>query len=167
MNKCYSFEPVPEGAVAKHILGGQGNLWTEQVPTFRHAEYMTWPRGWALAEVFWSPKEKKNWPDFVKRAENQFDRADIAGINHSLAIYDAIINITRKDGKMTVEMDTEVPGLDIFYTIDDTMPDSNTPKYTKPLTLPEGPVTLRVITYRNGKQAGHLITLNPQELARR
>ena len=167
MKKCYSFEPVPEGAVAKHILGGQGNLWTEQVPTFRHVEYMTWPRGWALAEVFWSPEEKKNWPDFAKRAEGQFDRADLAGINHSLAIYDAIINITRKDGKMIVEMDTEMPGLDIYYTIDDTMPDSYTPKYMQPVTMPDGPVTLRVITYRNGKPAGHLITLNPQELARR
>lgn len=167
MQKCYSFEPVPEGAVASHILGGQGNLWTEQVPTFRHVEYMTWPRGWALAEVFWSPKEKKSWPDFTKRAEIQFQRADIAGINHSLAVYDAIINVSRKDGKMTVEMDSEIPGLDIYYTIDDTMPDSFTPKYSKPFTLPEGPVTLRVITYRNGKPIGHLITLNPQELTRR
>jgi hexosaminidase len=167
MNKCYSFEPVPEGAVEKHILGGQGNLWSEQIPTFRHVEYMTWPRGWALAEVFWSPRDKKSWPDFAKRAESQFYRADIAGINHSLAVYDAIINISRKDGKMTVEMDTEMPGLDIYYTIDDTMPDNYTPKYTKPVTLPDGPVTLRVITYRNGKPAGHLITLNPRELARR
>ncbi len=167
MIKCYSFEPVPEGAVASHILGAQGNLWTEQVPTFRHAEYMTWPRGWALAEVFWSPKEKKNWPDFVRRAEKQFDREDLAGINHSLAIYDAIINVTRKDGKMTVSLETEMPGLDIYYTIDDTMPDSYTPKYTKPILIPEGPVTLRVITYRNGKPIGHLITLNPKELAKR
>lgn len=167
MNTCYSFEPVPEGAVEKHILGGQGNLWTEQVPTFRHAEYMTWPRGWALAEVFWSPKESRNWTDFVKRAEKQFDREELAGINHSLAIYDAIIKVTRKDGKMTVTMDTEMPGLDIFYTINDTMPDNYTPKYSNPVVLPEGPVTLRVITYRNGKPIGHLLTLNPQELAKR
>ena len=167
MNTCYSFEPVAEGAVAKHILGGQGNLWTEQVPTFRHAEYMTWPRGWALAEVFWSPKESKDWTGFIKRAEKQFDRADMAGINHSLAIYDAIISIAKNNGKMTVTIDTEMPGLDIFYTIDDTMPDSYTPKYTTPIVLPEGPVTLRVITYRNGKPIGHLITLNPQELAKR
>ena len=48
---------------------------------------------------------KKSWPDFVKRAEKQFERADLAGINHSLAIYDAIINVTEKDGKMTVEME--------------------------------------------------------------
>jgi hexosaminidase len=167
MNTCYSFEPVPEGAVAKHILGAQGNLWTEQVPTFRHAEYMTWPRGYALAEVFWSPKESKEWNGFVKRAEYQFGRDDLAGINHSLAVYDAIISVNRKDGKMTVTMDSEMPGLDIFYTIDDTMPDSYTLKYSKPVELPEGPVTLRVITYRNGKPIGHLITLNPQELAKR
>ena len=167
MNTCYSFEPVPEGAVAKHILGGQGNLWTEQVPTFRHAEYMTWPRGYALAEIFWSPKESKDWTGFVKRAEKQFDRDDLAGINHSLAIYDAIIKVSKKEGKMTVTMDSEMPGLDIYYTIDDTMPDGYSPKYSKPVELPEGPVTLRVITCRNGKPIGHLITLNPQELAKR
>lgn len=167
MNTCYSFEPIPEGAVAKHILGGQANLWTEQVPTFRHAEYMTWPRGWAMAEVLWSPKESKEWTGFVKRAEKQFDRDDLAGINHSLAIYDAIITVARTAGKMTVNMDTEMPGLEIFYTIDDTMPDSKTMKYSGPVVLPDGPVTLRVITYRNGKPLGHLITLDPQELAKR
>jgi hexosaminidase len=167
MKKCYSFEPVPDGAVAKHILGGQGNLWSEQVPTFRHAEYMTWPRCWALAEVFWSQKDSKNWNDFVRRAELQFDRADAAGINYSKAIYDAIIDVERKDGKMTIVMDTEAAGLDIFYTIDDTMPDSFSAKYSKPFELPGGPVTLRVITYRNGKPIGHLITLSPKELAGR
>ena len=57
--KSYSFEPVPEGVDPKYILGGQGNLWTEQVPTLRYAQYMTYPRGWALAEVFWSPREER------------------------------------------------------------------------------------------------------------
>ncbi len=111
--------------------------------------------------------DKKNWPDFVMRAEKQFAREDLAGINHSLAIYDAIVNVSGKDGRMTVELGSEMPGLDIYYTIDDTMPDSYSPKYSKPILIPEGPVTLRVITYRNGKPIGHLITLNPQELAKR
>jgi hexosaminidase len=167
MKKCYSFEPVPEGAVEKHILGGQGNLWTEQVPIFRHAEYMTWPRGWALAEVFWSPRNARNWPDFVVRAEKQFERADLAGINHALSIYDPAIAVSTKAGRMTVTMETELPGLDIYYTIDDTMPDEFSPKYDKPFLIPEGPVTLRVITYRNGKPLGHLIILGPKELANR
>ena len=167
LNKCYSFDPVPEGVDAKYILGGQGNLWTEQVATLHHAEYMTWPRGWALAEDFWSPKEVKNWVNFVQRAEKQFDRDDIAGINHSLAIYDAIINVREKDGKMTVEMDSEVPGLDIFYTVDGAMPNTYSPEYSKPFDIPDGPVTLRMITYRNGKSIGHLITLKPEDLKKR
>lgn len=159
--KCYSYEPVPDSVDAKYILGGQGNLWTEQVPTLRHAEYMTWPRGWALAQDFWSPKESKNWDNFVTRMENRFDREDIAGVNYARAIYDAIIDTKITEGKMTVTMDSEIPGLDIYYTIDGTMPDNQSLKYTAPVVLPDGPITLRVVTYRSDKPIGHLITLTP------
>ncbi|HRI61590.1 MAG TPA: family 20 glycosylhydrolase [Saprospiraceae bacterium] len=165
--KSYSFEPVPDGVDAKYILGGQANLWSEQIPTLRYAEYMTYPRAWALSEVYWSPKEKKNWEDFVKRTETHFERADVAGINYSRAIYDAIVKTTLKDGKLWLELDNEAPGLDIFFTIDDTMPDSHSTKYSKPVELPEGPITLRVITYRDGKPIGHLITLKREALEQR
>jgi hexosaminidase len=168
LKTCYGFDPVPENTDAKHILGGQGNLWTEQVPTFRHAEYMTWPRGWALAEVFWSPEGKKDWNDFVQRVEKQFNRNDIAEINYAKAIYDPVISARTRDGKTTVTMGTEAPGLEIHYTVDDTMPDSYSPKYNGPFELPQGgPVTLRVIAYRNGEPIGHLITLSPEDLRNR
>jgi len=165
--KSYSFEPVPDGVDAKHILGGQANLWSEQTPTLRHVEYMTYPRAWALSEVYWSPKEAKNWDNFTARMETFFDRADVAEINYSRATYDAIVKTTIKDGKMMLEMDTEIAGIDIFYTIDDTMPDKFSTKYTKPTALPDGGITLRVITYRNGKPVGHLITLKRADLERR
>ena len=167
LNKCYSFNPVPEGVDAKYILGGQGNLWTEQVVTLHHAEYMTWPRGWALAEDYWSPDASKNWGNFIQRVEKQFDRADVEGVNYSTAIYDAIINVTKNEGKITLNLDSEVPGLDIYYTIDGAMPNTYSPKYSKPVELPEGPVTVRVVTYSNGKQIGHLITLTPEQLKKR
>ncbi len=168
IQKCYSFNPIPEGVDAKYILGGQGNLWTEQIPEFRHAEYMTWPRGWALAEDFWTPVEKKSWPDFIARVEKQFSRSDIEGINYSKAIYDPVISIKKGDGKTKVEMDTEASGLKIYYTINDEMPDSFSPEYTKPFEIPAGgPVTLRVIAYRDGKPIGHLITLGPEDLKNR
>jgi hexosaminidase len=167
LSKCYSYEPVPEGVDAKYILGGQGNLWTEQIVTLHHAEYMTWPRGWALAEDFWSPKESKKWEAFVSRVENQFERSEIEGVNYSVAIYDAIINAKGKEGKITLEMESEVPGLDIFYTLDGAMPCIYSPKYTKPVEVPSGPVTVRVATFRNGKQIGHLITLKPEDLKKR
>ena len=68
---------------------------------------------------------------------------------------------------MTLEMDSEVQGLDIFYTIDGAMPNTYSTRYSKPVELPEGPITVRVVTYRNGKQIGHLITLRPEDLKKR
>jgi hexosaminidase len=167
LNKCYSFEPVPEGVDTKYILGGQGNLWTEQVPTLRYAQYMTFPRAWALAEVYWSPKENKNWDDFIRRVENNFGRSDIAEINYAKAIYDPIIMTSHKDGKLVLTIETEAPDLAIYYTIDDAMPDQFTSKYTQPVQLPEGPITLRIIAYRKGEPIGHLITLKRDELEKR
>ncbi len=167
MQKSYGYDPIPEGVDPKYILGGQGNLWTEQIPTLRYAMYMTYPRAWALSEVFWTPNEKKNYPNFVERVENQFKRNDISGTGYSKAIYDAIVNVTNKDGKLWVDLASEVPGLDIFYTLDNTMPDQYAQKYKEPFMVPDGPVSLRVVTYRNGSPVGHLIILNPEELKNR
>jgi len=47
------------------------------------------------------------------------------------------------------------------------MPDKFTSKYSKPVLLPDGPITLRTITYRDGKPIGHLITLKREELEKR
>lgn len=167
LKKCYSFEPVPDGVAAKYILGGQGNLWTEQVPTLRYAFYMTYPRAWALSEVYWSPKESKNWDNFIQRVEKQFDRSGVAETNYSKAIYDPIISMSRRNGKLLLTMESEAPNINIYYSIDDAMPDKYTTRYAEPVELPEGPITLRVITYRDGKPIGHLITLKREELERR
>ncbi len=167
VSKSYSFEPVPDGVDAKYILGGQGNLWSEQLPTFSYAQYMTYPRAWALSEVYWSPKASKNWDDFAKRMETHFDRSDIAGINYSRAVYDAIVKTSLKKGKLTLILDTEIKGMDIYYTIDDAMPNKFTTKYTQPVELPDGPITLRVQSYRNGQPIGQLITLKRADLEKR
>jgi hexosaminidase len=167
VSKSYSFEPVPDGVDAKYILGGQGNLWSEQLPTFRYAQYMTYPRAWALSEVYWSPKSAKNWDNFAQRMESHFDRSDIAEINYSRAVYDAIVKTSKKDGKLTLTLGTEIKGIDIYYTTDDAMPDKFCTKYTQPVVLPSGPITLRVATYRNGQPIGHLITLKRADLEKR
>ena len=167
LKTCYDFEPVPDGVETKFILGGQGNLWTEGVNTLSHAEYMLYPRSWALSEVYWSPKGSKNWESFVRRMETQMERADLAGINYARGAYDAIIKPQLKDGKLTVALETEVPYLDIFYSIDDSVPGRYSPTYANPIEIPEGPVTLRVITYREGKPIGKMIILKRDELFKR
>jgi hexosaminidase len=85
LSKVYSLEPVPaklEPQYQAHILGAQGNLWTEYVPSFKHAQYMIFPRLCALAEVTWSPKAARNYADFTRRLRTQLERLDQLGVNY-------------------------------------------------------------------------------------
>ncbi|MCU0471430.1 MAG: family 20 glycosylhydrolase [Arcicella sp.] len=166
LKKAYSFEPTPKGVEEKLILGGQGNLWTESVPTTRHLEYMLYPRILAISETLWSLKEKKNWQSFTQKLETHFARLDEAKLNYALSMYDAIVR-TEKDaaGKIKIELSTEVDGMDIYYTFDGTNPDNYSPKYRgQMLEIPKSATTLKVITYQNNKPKGKQITLTMKDL---
>jgi hexosaminidase len=168
LKASYSFEPVPDGVDPKLIKGGQANLWTEQIYTMRHQQYMTWPRAFAVAESVWSPKEKKNWNDFIRRVEKHFERYDEAEIKYATSMYEPIFNIT-KDGKgePKIEMSTEVEGLDIYYSWDNSFPDRFYPKYTDALSVPKDAANLRVVTYRGKEQVGRLLTMPVAEIKKR
>lgn len=160
LSSCYSFEPVPEGIDPSYILGGQGNLWAESVPTFRHAEYMAWPRGWALSESLWS--SGKSWPDFVRRTEEHFKRADEAGINYSgNSMYNAILTVNPDS---TITLRSEIDDVVMHYTFDNTIPDFTTPRYTKPLSIPKDATWLKVQSYRNNKKVGNLLVFTIKDL---
>jgi hexosaminidase len=85
LNKIYAFEPMPTNVpteLQSFVLGAQGNLWTEQISNFKQAEYMTFPRACALAEVTWSAKDARNWDDFMRRLQVQVRRFDELNINY-------------------------------------------------------------------------------------
>ncbi len=89
LDQVYSLEPVPVKLgpqYQSHILGAQGNLWTEYVPSFKHAQYMIFPRLCALAEVTWSAKASRNYPDFARRLRTHFERLDQLGVNYRKGI---------------------------------------------------------------------------------
>ncbi len=92
IEKVYAYEPVPKELNAeegKYVLGAQANLWTEYMKNPMKVEYMLFPRISALSEVLWSPKEKKNWNDFEKRLQVQFDRYKyLWNVNYSRAYFD-------------------------------------------------------------------------------
>lgn len=170
LKTSYSFEPVPEGVDAKLIKGGQGNIWTEQIYNTRHLQYMVWPRSLALAECLWSPKEKKDWNNFVRRTEANFERMDIEHIKYARSIYDPIITVKKDptaNDSLTVDLSTEIEGLDIHYSFDNSNPDNYYPRYTGTLSIPRDAVMLKIITYRNGKPIGRQIDMPLRELKRR
>jgi hexosaminidase len=93
LDMVYGFEPVPAGLTpdqAKHILGAQGQLWTEYIPTPSHLEYMAFPRLVALAEVTWSQPDRKNFADFHTRMITHEERLRLLGVNYRpMAKFDA------------------------------------------------------------------------------
>ena len=168
LNKAYQFEPVPDSIDASYIKGGQANLWTEQVYNMRHAEYMTYPRALAIAETVWSPKAKKNWDSFSQKVEKHFERLDEAQIKYAPSIYDPIVNVSKSaDGQLKIDLSTEIKGLDMHYTFDNSFPDRFYPKYTEALTPPKDAVMLRVITCRGDKPIGRMMTIMISDLKQR
>ncbi|GAA4200412.1 hypothetical protein GCM10022289_12120 [Pedobacter jeongneungensis] len=84
--EVYNYEPVPAELTAeqaKYIWGGQGCLWSEYITNPAKVQYQLFPRLDALSEILWSPKEKRNYPDFRKRLKAQFKRYDLMGITYS------------------------------------------------------------------------------------
>jgi hexosaminidase len=168
LNKAYQFDPGAEISNIKLIKGGQANLWTEQIYNMRHAEYMMWPRGMAIAESVWSPLNKKNWANFYNKVEDHFQRLNLAEIKYSPSMYDPIILPSAgPDNTLLIELSTEIPGLDIHYTFDNSFPDEFYPKYSAPLVVPKDAAALKVISYRDGKPIGRMMTVAISDLRAR
>lgn len=84
LEKTYSFEPLPDSIpaeTAQYMLGVQGNLWTEYITDDSHAEYMYYPRAFAIAETGWTLPEKKDYTDFHRRSLLLLDQLRTMGYN--------------------------------------------------------------------------------------
>lgn len=80
--KTYSYEPLEPGLSEEelsHLLGVQGNLWSEYIPEDSHAEYMYYPRAYAIAEIGWNPGKEKDYPDFRERSLQMNERLESMG----------------------------------------------------------------------------------------
>jgi len=85
LETVYGYEPVPaqlEPQFSQHVLGAQGQVWTEYMPTSKQVEYMAFPRLCALAEVVWSPKDGKDYAAFLERLEIHLQRLRVLDVNY-------------------------------------------------------------------------------------
>ena len=168
LSDVYKFEPVPEGVNPELVLGGQGNLWSESVATLRHAQYMTWPRGFALAEVLWSPAEARNWGSFMERLPWQFRRLDADEVNYSRSVYDPIIRMVKENGVKKIVMTCEAEDYRIHYSFDESYPDRFYPVYNGPLEIPGGAGRIRAVAVKEpGRESGRVVTIDLKELEKR
>jgi hexosaminidase len=158
LKKAYQFEPVHESMTlkeAKHVLGGQANLWSEYVSTESHSEYMIFPRLAALSESLWSEKKNKDWADFSSRLVIQFKRYKAQGINYSESAFlisgDTKVDLESKT--ISLLLQNEFPESDIRYVIDSDDISKNTLKYSTAIQLTKT-TRIKASLFRNDKPVG-------------
>lgn len=158
VKRVYSFDPVPPGIAPEnvhYVLGGQGNLWTENIRTPEHAEYMLLPRLAALSETLWTDTTAKDWKRFERKLDRQLDRYTARGWNYAESAFTPYITEQRfnRDGSLTLRLATELDGYPIHYTLDGSLPVKDSDMYADSIRITE-PGTLTAVTYRNGRPAG-------------
>lgn len=158
LSKVYQFDPVVDAMSteqAKHVLGGQANLWAEYIPTTQHSEYMIFPRIAAMAEVLWSPKEARNWNNFIDRLPSLLERYDYLGVNYAKSAYLVTASYIADLDKKTVKvaLKNELQKTDIRYVLGDKSVAENASKFTDPITINETTI-IKASLFENDKPTG-------------
>lgn len=156
LKKVYDYEPIPQelsDEEGKFVLGAQGNIWTEFIPTVSQLEYMLMPRMTALAEVFWSKKGSKDWVDFNNRLQNHFRFYDQLGLNYCMGNFKVDIKTQSQEGTLAATLSSEIPNSEIYYTTDGTAPSLASNKYTAPIPI-NSSMTLKASTFVYGYVKG-------------
>jgi hexosaminidase len=84
LSRVYNYDPIPSSLPLEHthhVLGSQGQLWSEYMPTTNQVEYMAFPRMTALAEVLWSYPHSRDFSGFVDRLKTHSARLEHMKIN--------------------------------------------------------------------------------------
>jgi hexosaminidase len=164
LKTVYSFNPVPPVLTpeqAKHIIGVQGNVWTEYVKTPEAVELKAFPRAIALAEVAWSQQDRRNWADFINRMDNQFPRLDLMGVKYSKGSFIVDLTTQRDKNRNLVVLTSETKDMEIRYTIDGTDPIPTSILYTAPFEVTHTSV-IKAALFNKGKIAG---SVNQREIS--
>ena len=149
LDRVYSYEPVPPGLTkdqARHILGAQGNVWTEYIADGSRAEYMAFPRACAMSEVVWSPPEKKNFRNFSERMALQYDRLVARGVNVRIPPPAGFEGNAVLFADTAITIVSQVPGSVVRYTTDGSVPGAGSRRATGPIPV-HSSMTIRAGTF--------------------
>jgi hexosaminidase len=162
IDTVYSYEPIPaelNADEAKHVLGAQGNVWSEWIPNYRYVEYMATTRMIALSEVVWSAKSQRNFKDFMLRMTPHYKRLGYRDVNYrvpaplgaggrKIIFHDTVVTMT-----------SPVPDAVIRYTLNGDDPGSSATIYSTPIPV-KGDVTLKAILVLPDGKRSNTVTTN-------
>ena len=168
LSKVYDYNPVPDTLVTlkkdKHVIGVQGNVWSEYLYTNEIREYRTFPRALAVAEIGWTQPDKKNYDDFERRMHNAYVRLDKHNINYNIPQpeqwYGSCNTVAFTD---TVSIPFKNPrGEKMVYTLDGTEPSAGSTPYDKPLFFDKS-ATLKIATLLPSGKLGKTRTIRVEK----
>ncbi|WP_343701607.1 family 20 glycosylhydrolase [Chitinophaga sp.] len=158
VSKVYAYEPVPQELSkeeSRYIKGAQANVWTEYIKNSEHVEYMVYPRAIALAEVLWSPAEKKNYDNFIDRLKTHLPRLEMKGVNYAKHVFEITGKVeSDHKGGVQVNLVSKLDGGIITYTTDSTAPTAQSTRYTGPVRV-EKTGMIRAAVFQGDKQYGN------------
>ncbi|KQR71243.1 beta-N-acetylhexosaminidase [Pedobacter sp. Leaf176] len=142
--KIYAYDPIPKVLTAdqrKYIKGVQANMWSEYIKTPEKAQNHAFPRLLALAEIAWSPVERKDLKNFSEeRLPNHLARLDKMNINLWVPTPIGQSDKPLTGGDFTIDLKVPIAGGKIYYSLDGSRPSENAFLYSGPVkvTVPQG-----------------------------
>ena len=141
LENVYSFNPLPDSLTAdqkQHILGVQGNLWSEYVISADRLEWMLYPRTAALAEIGWSAADRRDWNGFLPRMEDEMSRYTLLGIRFDPAAFKvrSSESFAADHLHVTVNLSNQAAFGTIRYTTDGSPVTTSSQEYSAPLSMP-------------------------------
>ena len=161
IDTVYAYEPVPAELTprqAKHILGAQGNVWTEYMPNTRHVEYMILPRLLAISEVVWSDKSHRNYSDFIKRLEQHYDRFVYRDFNFRVPTPVGFGGKRYIFEPTEIELKSPISSASIYYRLDGLDPTPGSMKYTNPIRIANDFTLKAILILSNGRKSNPAVT---------
>lgn len=174
LERVYDDPVIPAGLAPKdaaHILGGQGEIWTEHITTERQLFYTALPRELALAEILWTPRDRKSWSSFLARLPAQLTRLDAGGYTFRIpnatftvtggrTVFEALAGRVQSvaawttASTVTVALGVPLTGAVIRYTTDGTAPSPSSPRYDTPFIVrtTQSPIRLRAAAFFHARQ---------------
>ena len=146
LEKVYNYDPVPavlaNQGKGNYVVGVQCNNWSEYMYDEAKREYMLFPRAFALAEIAWTPLDRKDFSDFLARMDAACRRLDKAGVVYHIPMPEqpggSCDNLEFIDNR-SVEFTTTRP-MKMVYTLDGSEPTAKSAEYSAPLEFTESAV---------------------------
>lgn len=169
LESVYRFEPMPPSIAAearRHVLGLQGNVWTEHIRTEPRVGFMAFPRAAAIAELGWSAPGRRDWADFTRRVAESFARYDALGMGYSESAFAVAGTSAATGARARVELAKQAPYGEIRYTVDGSDPGPRSARYAGPIAV-DSPAIVRAATFAGAERLSRIRTVRVDGIQRR